>query len=542
MARSDSLENNPSLKSYRFGHAPALWLALPLLIGCSIDYWFPLEPYLFLSGTVGCVILAGLVIHHEKICLAALCLAGIFLGAIWHHVKLPPTSIMQTAHPFAEISVLIEQAQNQRAGKSWTGFGIITDKGDYFRRRVALHVQGRAPAKDTELKISGKLSSVSIEPQGFDAWIASQGATLKLGPAKVLGILEEPSHFSTWCWQTNQFLEKWLRALPWTDKNGGAMLAATMLGRTSLLPMEAKKAYAETGTLHLFAISGLHIAGMAVALLWVVRRTPLPERPTGFVILILLWIYVQVTGASPSSLRAWIMSAFLWVGQTQERATPVLQSLALACATTLVLQPEACSDSGFQLSYLAVLSIVLVGMPAAQILTSPTVMEKFTPLSAQSLFLRCRIRCRKFFLNGICISLAATIAGTPLTLAYFNTASWGGIFANLILVPLSEIPLILGMISLSFSFSEKLWPLAQILNGLAALTLQFMTAIAQGLAHIPHLNLQGIPAKSFSGPLCVILLLICFFKQAEEKCPYRLLGFPLLLVILWLTFFVNFAD
>ena len=138
--------------------------------------------------------------------------------------------------------------------------------------------------------------------------------------------------------------------------------------------------------------------------------------------------------------------------------------------------------------------------------------------------------------------MAATLAGTPLTLAYFNSASWGGIFANVILVPLSEIPLILGMISLTLSFSENLSPLAQGMNGVATLVLQGMTAIAQGLAQIPHLTLQGTASTWFSGPLCAMCLLVCFFKQAEEKSPYRLLGFPALILILWLIFFVHPID
>lgn len=539
MARPDSLENNPPLKSFRFGHAPALWLALPLLIGCSINQLYQPEVALALGGVVFFLLLAAVVISSEKICLTALGFAGIFLGSIWHQVKLPPQKPIEARNPFAEISILIEQAQNQRSGKGWTGMGIITDKGEYFRRRVALQVQGIAPAKGTELKLSGALSAVPKNPRGFDAWIASQGATLKLGPAKVLGVLEEPNHFSKWCWKTNQYLEKWLRALPWEDKDGGAMLAATMLGRTSLLPEEAKKAYADTGTLHLFAISGLHIAGMAVALLWIARRTPLPEKPTGFCILGLLWIYVQVTGASPSSLRAWIMAVFLWVGQSQERATPILQSLACACATTLVFQPEASSDPGFQLSYLAVLSMILVGIPAAEKLNTLSLVEKLTPRDTLSIRQRLFIRSKHFLCTGFCISLAATIAGTPLTLTYFNTASGGGILANIILVPLSEIPLILGLGSLTLSFSESLWPIAQYLNGLASIILQWMTSIADVFTLVPHLSQSGIPSESFSGSFCALLLLCCFFKQAEEKCPYRLLGFPALIVILWLIFFVQ---
>jgi competence protein ComEC len=102
---------------------------------------------------------------------------------------------------------------------------------------------------------------------------------------------------------------------------------------------------------------------MAAALLWTARRLRLPDIPAGLAVLTALWLYVQVTGASPSAVRAWIMTAFVWAGRVGERDTPAFQSLALSCATTLVLDPGAVSDAGFQLSYAAVLAILAAGAP-----------------------------------------------------------------------------------------------------------------------------------------------------------------------------------
>lgn len=533
MARTDPLEPPDSLKPARFGHAPALWLALPLLIGCAWDA-AARPPILALLG-VGAIAttLLWFLAAHVRVAAPLIVVGGIAWGAAWHQVKLPPQTPLPTVRAYAELSVLVETATTKRSGDGWTGLGLVTDKGALFRRRLALSVRGPTPARGGELKIAGHLTAVPPSPNGYDAWIAAQGATVKLAGGRVVGVLEPPGKFALWCQRGQTHLETWLRTLPWADPDGGALLAATMLGRTALLPDDAKEAFASTGTLHLFAISGLHIAGMAAALLWAARRCRLPTRPAGVVILALLWVYVEVTGASPSSLRAWIMAVFVWAGQAGERAAPPVQSLALAAAATLVWSPEACGDPGFQLSYLAVLAILLAGAPAAAELAGPTIAERLTPADAVPRWRRGLWSLRRAMLAGLCVSVAATVAGAPLTLAYFGSASWGGAFANLLLVPLSEIPLVLGMASLLLSVWPPLLPVAAWINGAAATTLDGMTWFADTFAQLPHLNLVGQVSPPASGPLCAAALVACFLAQAESRDPRRLLGLPVAIVALW---------
>ena len=464
-------------------------------------------------------------------------IAGTAIGAAWHQLRMPPQTPAIVRRPFVEIPILVERAATRKDGDGWTGLGWITDRdGGLFRRRVALSVRGVCPAEGVELMISGGLTPISTDVEGYDAWLRSQGATLKLRGGRVLGELAPPSGFAVWRQTQQRRLDAWLRTLPWDDRDGGALLAATMLGRTALLPADAKEAFAATGTLHLFAISGLHIAGMAAALLWLAKRARLPELPSGLVILALLWLYVQVTGASPSSVRAWIMAAFLWGGRASSRDTPPLQSLALACAVTLILSPEACTDAGFQLSYAAVLGIIAAGGPAANLCARPTEEARLTPAEAQTATQKLRWRARKFLLGGLCVSLAATIAGVPLTLGLFGSASWGGVFVNLVLVPLSEIPLMLGMASVACSVSDWLaWP-ATWLNGLAAALLHLMTWIAQACALVPSINLELALPHRWLGPLGGAMLALVFLTQAQSKSLIRLLGIPAATLAGWLLF------
>lgn len=534
MARPDSLEPISPVTPARFGHSPALWLACPLLLGCAADVAFLLAPGL--TWVVGAIAVAvTLLFWRSRWALVGIAVSGLALGASWHHLSQPPqTPITPTRH-YVELPLRIERASPKTKGEGWIGFGVILDRdGGLFRRRVVLSAHGECPADGAELVITGRLDGLPLPAQGYTAWALSQGATLRLGGGRVLGVLAPPSRFSLWCQQEEQRLERWLRALPWEDHEGGALLAATMLGRTALLPDDVKTAFARTGTLHLFAISGLHIAGMAAALLWLAQRMRLPGIPAGVAILALLWLYVQITGASPSAMRAWIMAAFIWAGQAGERTTPPLQSLALACAVTLLLNPGACRDPGFQLSYLAVLALIAAGGPAAQLCTQPTAEERLTPATAQSAGQKLRWRARQFFLGGICISSAASLAGAPLTLSYFGSASLGGIALNLVLVPLSEIPLVLGMASISCSVSTGLtWP-AVWLNGGAALCLHAMTWCAEIGALLPGTNLQVAWKQSWLGPVGGLLMATLLIAQCENRQCQRLLGGPLLLVLGWL--------
>ena len=217
------------------------------------------------------------------------------------------------------------------------------------------------------------------------------------------------------------------------------------------------------------------------------------------------------------------------------RQRPYLVSaFLLACAVTLILSPEACTDAGFQLSYAAVLGIIAAGGPAAHLCAQPTQEERLTPAEVQTSMQKLRWRARKFLLGGLCVSLAATLAGVPLTLGLFGSASWGGVFVNLVLVPLSEIPLMLGMASVACSVSDWLaWPAAW-LNGLAAAWLHLMTWIAQVCALVPSINLELPLPRRWLGPLGGALLALAFLSQAQSKSLGRLLGVPAMVLAGWL--------
>ena len=115
---------------------------------------------------------------------------------------------------------------------------------------------------------------------------------------------------------------------------------------------------------------------MAVALAWIGRRCRVDARVAGILALAALWLYVEATGGTPSARRAWIMAACILACTAARRKPNAVQGLALACALTLALDPEAATDAGFQLSYASVAGILLAGGPAARALARPGMAER----------------------------------------------------------------------------------------------------------------------------------------------------------------------
>ncbi|MGA0133321.1 MAG: ComEC/Rec2 family competence protein [Opitutales bacterium] len=537
MARPDPLDHEDGLKPGRFGHAPALWLALPMLAGCAADAAWDLPAGATLAVATAALLLLWPLFTRVTTAHILMATAGVSVGAAWHQLRKAPRSAAPVTRSYQELSVRIERAaQREAVDAGWTGTGVVTDRdGAYHRRRLAISARGPCPPAGAELRLAGRLASLAGDDGAYAAWARGQGATLRMTGARTLGTLETASAFQAWCAARRAHLDRWLRTLPWEDSVGGSLLAATMLGRTGLIPAEERRAFARTGTLHLFAISGLHIAGMAAAMEWAARRLRLPGLAAGLAGLALLWAYVQVTGAAPSAPRAWIMAACLWAGRALGRGVSPAQSLGCACFITLVLDPEACTDAGFQLSYLAVLGLLLSGGPAARTLGGPTAEETASPPSARGRLQRAASTVRRAVISGLCVSFSASVAGGPLCLAIFGYASWGGVFANLLLVPLSAPPLLLGMASAMASVWEPALPTATWINGAAATWLRTMCWLAERMAELPGLTaeIDGLPA--WSGPLWAAMLLAALLSQAEARDPWRLLASPLAAAAVWLA-------
>ena len=221
-----------------------------------------------------------------------------------------------------------------------------------------------------------------------------------------------------------------------------ALLAAVLLGDRQHLAAEQVAAFRRSGSLHLLALSGLHVgmvyllaaaagrgliaAGMMAAprwqRVWVATASVLGVGA--------VFLYVELAGARPSLARATIMLALARLAAATGRRPDSLNVLALSALTIVVGDPGAVHEVSFQLSYAALLGILLLGPPVARRLPA------CLPPALRSA-------------SGM--ALGAQVATLPLVLAVFGRAHPIGILSGLLLVPCTALFLWTGIGALALS-------------------------------------------------------------------------------------------
>lgn len=535
MDRTDPLDDAKPLTHRGPGHAPALWLALPLLTGCLVSATVGAShAWTLLLGVIalGCAMVAAS--RSATLWMGCIAAAGATLGATWHGVRAARMDPWEGERGQADLFVEVAQVELRSDG-TWRLTGWVqTGPPDTRRRRVLCDGRGASPSPGSLAVVSGLLAPCGGPTDVRGNWFRSQGISLRLSRSRIAAEIEPAGHWARLVAGWSRALEAELGELAWEDTRGAHLFAATMLGRTRLLDEVDRDAFATTGTLHLFAISGLHIAGMAVALAWVGRRCRIPARIAGVAALMLLWVYVEITGGTPSARRAWIMAACILACTVARRKPNAIQGLATACAVTLIFDPEAATDAGFQLSYASVAGILLVGGPAARSLAQPTLAVRLSPASALSVGQKIRAWLRARLLEGLAISIAASTAASAITLGVFDSLCPGGVLANLVLVPLSGPPVILGMASIALAPLSWADLLRRLLNSLAAAWLDGMASLAGWLASVPGMSLSAQWRDPWAGVVTAIAVLLTMLLQPQEPAGWRLLARPACILLVGL--------
>ena len=249
------------------------------------------------------------------------------------------------------------------------------------------------------------------------------------------------ARFLTWARQTLA------RGLPQNDEPL-RLIWAMALGWKTALTGNVTESFMRSGTMHIFAISGLHIALIAGILVTLLRVLQLPRLACGIVVVPLLWFYTAATGWQPSAVRSTVMMTVIIGGWALRRPTDLLNSLAAAAFIILLWAPQQLFQASFQLSFFVVLSIALFLPPLEKLrdrLLQPD------PLLPPELLPRWQRLSRPVFhwtLTCLATSLAAWLGSLPLTAFYFHLFSPVTLLANLVIVPLSGCALMCNLGSL----------------------------------------------------------------------------------------------
>ncbi|GAA4168861.1 ComEC/Rec2 family competence protein [Sphingobacterium ginsenosidimutans] len=209
-----------------------------------------------------------------------------------------------------------------------------------------------------------------------------------------------------------------------------SIVAALIYGFRNNLDEDTIRAFTNTGTVHILSVSGMHVAVLFSFLSLVFRYIPWPLMLKWLPVAItfsVIWIYAFITGLDPPITRAAIMISFVLSAQYFKRNSSTLNALVAAATVILLCAPKAIMNVGFQLSFLAVLGMIL-----------------FLPIFEKMIVAKNSVL--RFFRDTVGISVAAQILTTPLTLYYFGQFPTYFLLANLLVDFPSTLAMYLGFV------------------------------------------------------------------------------------------------
>ena len=259
-----------------------------------------------------------------------------------------------------------------------------------------------------------------------------------------------------------------------------AVAMAMTLGDKSMLSQTTRDIYAISGASHVLALSGLHLTIVYVILSMFLggRRHVVREA----LLLAAIWAYVVMVGMPSSVVRAAIMITVYGIMSVANRNKMSLNTLALAAIIMLISNPLCIFDIGFQLSFLSVLSILIL---------YPVFISLFGNIHSWH-------RWWRWLISMACVSIAAQIGTMPLVAYYFGRIACYGLLANFVVIPLATVMIYLSVgvfLSSFLPFSSLSLLLSKLLSIATNCLNSSLTAIASwpgSSIDMIHLNIAQL--------------------------------------------------
>lgn len=429
---------------------PMLRLLLPFMLGIGCQWYWPLS--VSFLGTLALLLLlllvmvsrlpvarrfahkslTGLLLH------ALLYTAGALL--IWKHdVRNNKAWIGHHYQPGQVLQLTLQEplVEKPNSFKALAHIKNVYTKGNQLpaKGQVILYFKkdglSRTLTYGSQLLTSQVLQPVQNtgNPGSFDfqQYSLRQGTThqvyLTAADYKVLTPKDETA-FTKALYTSRDAIINLLRQYIPGDKEAG-LAEALLIGFKDDLDKNLVQSYTNTGVVHVIAISGLHLGIIYGLLLFLTR--PLKRRSLlglRFMLIVAgLWLFSLLAGAQPSVLRSAVMFTCIAFSTVIDRKGSIYNTLALSAFVLLCINPYWLWDVGFQLSYLAVLSILLFFKPIYNwCYFSNKIIDNVWKLTA--------------------VSLAAQILTLPISIYHFHQFPVLFLLSNLVAVPLSSLVLI----------------------------------------------------------------------------------------------------
>lgn len=448
--------------------APLLWPLLPFMGGITLArFHAPPGPTALLAMLVGAAALTiGALVFANRPGPRAhagwamgLLLAGGLVGNSYFHLRYPHWA-ETSSRPPREVSVTLAVEQLYApapAARSVSGYGVIVAAAPAERtlvgRRVyfsALRKPSVPPQRAGHYTLRGVIEPLPKDAPAlsFEDYLANLGIRQKITRAVILTEARAPGWSAQFVTRAAQRLETILRQGLERQPAVASLYVAMLLGEKAVLTDEQQNAFMRSGTFHVFSVSGLHVGVIAAAVHAVFSLLRISRRTTVTLTLLMLWLYVQVTGASYPALRAFIMIAFFLGSRWLRQPGNGLAALVAAALATLLYDPAQLFSTGFQMSYAVVLALIVMGAPLAA-----GWLERWHPFALKPRpewhWIHHRItEAGRWAISALAACWVAFLASLPAGIGYFGLFSPGSLVANLVIIPVSSLAIISGFLSL----------------------------------------------------------------------------------------------
>lgn len=343
------------------------------------------------------------------------------------------------------------------------------------------------PGNIVRIEGTYQLGSESKNPGEFDYnnYLRSKGISglLHIGDEYDVKVIEWNSNFmQTGIFNARKFIDSKIILLH--NSRSAGLLRGLLLADRSKIGFETRIEFVNSGVMHILAVSGLHVGYILLIFIFALGRLNIFAR--SILTCAGLLLFLLLTGMPASVFRAVTMAVVIILAYISNRTTNIFNSLAIAAFIVLVFDPEELFNPGFQLSFLAVLSIAVI-----------------YPIIRKYIYsFRLKSQIIKNLLLFMGVSLSAQIGTLPLTFIYFGKLSLVALLTNLVVIPLAG--LIVGIAIFTLVLSLGITPFAAIyatVNDLLILGLYKLVSFASSY------QFSFIPIKNFSNYDAIIFYL-----------------------------------
>lgn len=535
--------------------APLLWLLGPLISGYALGEEFKEAPVPLLGavGWVGAIAALVLIRRGSKsvktvsIWSALFLVSATFLSWGYYLHRLNPVPVDWTLLPPREAELVLETKRTFRAETRYgqtIGIALIKEAPRILEDLVGQKVyfqldplgKGLSPVRSEIFLGRGILSYIGEEndPESFDHYLNRTGTYFELRRGPILEQIEKANWFYRFCESQNKKFEAILRLGSKEENEWQNPFTAMLLGKKSALTSEQRERYLASGTMHFFAISGLHVGAAALAIYYFFLIIRLPRTFSAIAGLVILFFYVQITGGAPSATRAFLMVFFFWGAAALTRKPAPFSALVLSAMAVLLAYPVQIWNSGFQLSYAVVGAILLYGVPLGEKLVQFYRPFGGLPEVSYRLYHRTVLSGSRRLFELFAVSLAASLMSSPFTIQYFHLFTPGAVILNMVLVPLAGLLVAGGIISLFCGLIKLAW-LSTFFNHGCWLIIWCLDEIINVFLEIPGIFWRLKYDLPGAGPMAAIIILGVMLVLRAKKTPPSGLAYCLPAIILGLV-------